>query len=118
MPAVAVHDSPFDVLVGNIFENWESVAPLVERIHRVDDAEWSYTVTLAAGTRSLTVVLELIDGVVEPEAHRTLTFYRTPRSASSALCLSCIRGVVAAEVIPIDDITLDVDNVPEEFLRG
>lgn len=116
MPVVVVHDSQFDVPVGNIFEVWELVEPLVDRIHRY--ADWNYTVTLAAGTRSLTVVLEPIDGVVEPEAHRTLTFYRTPRSASSALCLSCIRGVVAMEVIPIDDIMLDVDNVPEEFLRG
>lgn len=117
MSTVVVHDSPFEIPVGNVFENWESVELLVEEIRRVDGTEWSYTVTLAAGTRSLKVILDPIDGVNEPEAHRALMFYRTPRSVDSVLRMSFTHGVIAVEVIPIDELVLDVDDVPGEFLH-
>lgn len=116
---MTIHGSQFDVPVGNIFDIWELVEPLVEHIRRNPGEDWSYTLTLGAGTRSFATVLGPLEGIEEPVAHRTRTFYRTPRSETSVLCVSCIRGVVAAEVIPLEDVTFDAeDDVPAEFLHG
>lgn len=116
---MTIHSSRFDVPVGNIFDIWEFVEPLVEHIRRNPDEDWSYVVTLGAGTRSFAKVLDSLEGIEESVAHRTRTFYRTPRSETSVLCVSCIRGVVAAEVIPLEDVTFDAeDDVPAEFLHG
>ncbi len=119
MPAVVVLNFPLDVPAGNIFDLWDDVQALVERIHAQDGVEWSHVVTLAAGTRSFTVVLDPIDGFNdEPEAHRTITYYRTPRVADRVLCVSCMRGTLSAEVITIEDLAFEADDVPDEFLHG
>lgn len=121
MSTVVLHDSQLDVPVGNIFELWEFVEPIVERIHRNAGEEWGYTVTLAAGTRLVVLIADPVEGVFTEPADRSVWLYRTPRSMQmgSFLRIICVRGTFIASVVNESDVREEVRErqIAEWFLH-
>ncbi len=113
-----IHDREIKIPVGNIYGILSAVERIAECIHRVSGESYNYAVVLAPGTRSFTALLDPIEGLVEPEEHRMLTYYHVPTVGNEFLCVSHICGVIGASVVTLDEMLDDVDAVPDEFLHG